>query len=159
MSMRIPMVIYKDREEYLHSIGGRKSIHHIRGQDRLERIFAGFFSTEQEAELPTQQKTYYSDVLLTVGLIDPKRFACLEVDTYKYGSQKKKSPRHIKNRDNAIMQFYHIPVIRIDVDALKEGRSATKHYQSDNQIFDYVLEKEKSFKLDPEKYMQEAQRG
>lgn len=159
MSWITPMVIYADRKAYQDSIGGRKSVHHIKGQDRLERIFAGFFNTEQESELPTLKKTYYSDVLLTVGVIDPKRFACLEVDTYKYGSQKKKSPKHIKERDNAIMQFYHIPVIRIDVDALKEGRSQTKYYQSDKEIFDYVLDKEKSFKLDPEKYMQEAQRG
>lgn len=159
MNYTIPLVVYNDRKDYEDSIGGRKSAYHIRGQDRLVRIFTGFFNCEKEGELPTSQKTYWSDVLLTVGLIEPKRFACLEVDTYVYGSQKKKSPKHIKNRDNAIMQFYHIPVIRIDVDALKEGRSATKHYQSDNEIFDYVLEKEKSFKLDPEKYMQEAQRG
>lgn len=147
------------KEMFVNEIGGRKSKYHIAGQYRLQKICYPFFNTEIEAELPTKEKTYYADILLTVGLMEPRRVAVLEVDTYKYGSQKKKSPTHIKQRDKAIMEFYHIPVIRIDVDALKEGRSETKYFQTNGELFDYIMSKLEQWKKDPDEYMNEVQRG
>lgn len=146
------------------SIGGRKSKHHIAGQDRLVRIFFSAYQSKKEQEVNTKDgKQYWVDVMLFARLLlqNKKKLpvAALEVDTYVYGTQKKKSPRHIRNRDTSIMQTLNIPVVRIDVDALKEGRSKTKFYMTDIQIVEYVREAIIQFWHDPDRYMKSFHRG
>jgi hypothetical protein len=149
------------------TVGGRKSEAHIAGQNRLERIFqAKKYETRQEEKVVTfEGKEYWLDVFVFIKIenfhtkIDEVPIMGLEVDTYEYGSQKKKSPRHIRNRDSAIMETLSIPVVRIDVDALKEGRRKTKYYLSDAQIFNHCNMKLSQYKNNPVQYMNEAQRG
>lgn len=148
-----------DKDE--NSIGGRKSKHHINGQDRLVRIFSYRYLCKKEKKvLAIDGKEYYIDVALMHNHPSVEIFsAALEVDTYQYGDQKKKSPRHILNRDVAIMKTINCPVIRIDVDALKEGRSQTKYYMNDEAIRNLVTDKILDYWNNPERYMATAQRG
>jgi hypothetical protein len=144
-------------------IGGRKSEAHIYGQNRLEKIFKWTHNTKKEDEvIAVDGKTYFVDVMIYAkwsSRDDPFKVAALEVDTYVYGSQKKKSPKHIQQRDEAIMRTIERPVIRIDVDALKEGRRKTKFYMNDGEIQSYVYNKITAFWSNPEQYIKEAQRG
>lgn len=143
-------------------IGGRKSTAHILGQNRLVSIFSKYNNCKKEYGPinAINGKSYWIDVALFYksNEID-KILVGLEVDTYVYGTQKKKSPSHIKNRDIAIMETLDIPIIRIDVDALKEGRRKTKFYQTDLEIVEYVREKQVMYWGNKPKYMQEVQRG
>lgn len=142
------------------TFGGKKSIAHILGQFRLERIFKPCFDTKQEEKVYGKEtnQDYWVDVMLFCKGNDEPIIA-LEVDTYQYGSQKKKSPDHMKKRDRDIMKSADIPIVRIDIDALKEGKRKTKFYQTDEEIEAYVLMKRAYFFEDKELYMNTWQRG
>ena len=157
--LKSPLFLSSDNPD---EIGGRKSVAHILGQDRLVNLFSKSYTCKKEFGpiLAADGKTYWIDVALKYksDKID-KVLAGLEVDTYVYGTQKKKSPKHIKNRDIAIMEALDIPIIRIDVDALKEGRRKTPYYMNDLQLTMYVSNKQVQYWGNKEKYMQEVQRG
>jgi len=149
-------------EENPDEIGGRKSRAHLLSQDRLVRIFSYRYKTQKEYKVTAiDNKDYWIDVMLMhKSKADTLILSsALEVDTYRYGIQKKKSPRHIKNRDSVIMQTLNIPVIRIDVDALKEGRMKTKYYLNDGELVSYVYNKTVEYWSNAEKYISEVQRG
>jgi hypothetical protein len=143
----------------MSDLGGRKSPAHILGQERLEKIFKWTHDTKQEEQVDAiDGKTYYMDVCLKHKALKEFIVAGLEVDTYVYGSQKKKSPQHMQKRDEAIMRTIKKPIIRIDVDALKEGRRKTKFYMNDDEIRRHVYDKITQFWNDPEGYIKECQR-
>lgn len=123
--------------------GGKKSQAHIMGQFRLQKIFnerGAIALLEEPVPLIDDYgdvRDYQVDVMVT-NSETMKNIMALEVDTLKYGIQKKKSPKHMNNRDSLITARYQIPVIRFDVLALK---MTGKYHMNDEEIFNFAYKK------------------
>ena len=120
-----------------------KSPEHIDGQNRLEMIFIRHnFITKQEDPVWCfntlgELKQYQVDVM--VMTLKNYNLMALEVDKYGPKQGKRKGIKEMAQRDGLISQTYKIPVVRFDVDCLKEGRKKTEYYMSDNEIFAYSM--------------------
>lgn len=129
--------------------GGTKSLAHIWGQIRLERVYqAHGFKTNQEDRTPCintsgNVKDFQVDVMICNKNF--KAIMALEVDTYTYKIKGAKSVPNMRNRDKLIEEQHKVPVIRYDIDALKEGRHKTKYYMTDQELYDYGLDKYKEY--------------
>ena len=130
--------------------GGQKSLAHIWGQIRLERVFqAHNFKTLQEEpaiciNTSGDIKEFQVDVI--VMDVNFKSVFAAEVDTYTYKIKGAKSVPNMKNRDSLIEQQHNYPVIRYDIDALKEGKhKIKKYYMTDKEIYEYAVKKYKEF--------------
>jgi hypothetical protein len=127
--------------------GGTRPPEHIAAQERLEAIFynRGFITKQEDPVWCFNEVDELKEYQVDVMVMTKKSYNLVGLEVDNFGSDpvnkkiKHKSPAVMKERDQLISRTYKIPIVRFDIDCLKDGRKKTKFYMSDPEIYAAVM--------------------